>query len=103
MLEGLSDRLQGVVRNLTGRGRINETVLNDTVREIRMALLEADVHISVVKALVDGVKERALGDDVFKSLTPGQQVVKIVKDELEHLPSPHCSVYLLGLVLIFLN
>ncbi len=85
MLEGLSDRLQGIVRNLTGRGRINEAVLDESMREIRMALLEADVHISVVKALVAGVKERALGEDVFKSLTPGQQVVKIVKDELEFL------------------
>ncbi len=85
MLEGLSDRLSGVVRNLTGRGRIGEAVLDETLREIRMALLEADVHVGVVKALIDGVRERALGEAVLKSLSPGQQVIKIVRDELEKL------------------
>jgi signal recognition particle subunit SRP54 len=85
VLEGLSDRLSGVVRNLTGKGRISESVLDDTLRDIRMALLEADVHVSVVKALVAGVRERALGEAVLKSLSPGQQVIKIVRDELETL------------------
>ncbi len=85
MLEGLSDRLSGVVRNLTGRGRISESVLDESLRDIRMALLEADVHVGVVKALVAGVRERALGEAVLKSLSPGQQVVKIVRDELEKL------------------
>ncbi|MBD3867644.1 MAG: signal recognition particle protein [Acidobacteria bacterium] len=85
MLEGLSDRLSGVVRNLTGKGRVSEGVLDETLREIRMALLEADVHVSVVTALVSGVRERALGEAVLKSLSPGQQVIKIVRDELEKL------------------
>ena len=85
MLEGLSDRLSGVVRNLTGKGRVGEAALEKSLRDIRMALLEADVHVGVVKALVAGVREKALGEDVLRSLTPGQQVVKIVRDELEKL------------------
>jgi signal recognition particle subunit SRP54 len=85
LLENLSDRLQGIVKNLTGQGRINETVLKESLREIRKALLEADVHLGVARALIEGVRERALGEAVLKSLTPGQQVVKIVRDELEQL------------------
>jgi len=85
VFEGLSGRLQGIVRNLSGQGRVSEAVLKDTLREIRLALLEADVHVGVVKALIDGVREKALGQDVLKSLNPGQQVVKVVREELERL------------------
>lgn len=82
MFQGLSDRLQGILGRLRGQGRITEAVLDEALREIRMALLEADVHVGVVRALVAAVREKALGEDVLKSLSPGQQVVKIVRDEL---------------------
>jgi signal recognition particle subunit SRP54 len=85
VFDNLSDRLQGIFKKLSGQARISEVVLKETLREVRLALLEADVHVGVVKALLDGVREKALGEEVLKSLSPGQQVVKIVKDELEHL------------------
>jgi len=82
MFDALSERLQGVFDALRGQTRITEEVLEKTLREIRMALLEADVHVGVVRSLLDGVRAKAMGEDVLKSLTPGQQVVKIVRDEL---------------------
>jgi signal recognition particle subunit SRP54 len=82
VFDSLSDRLQGIFKNLRGQGRISESVLGETLREIRMALLEADVHVGVVRSLVDAVRAKGLGEDVLKSLSPGQQVVKIVRDEL---------------------
>jgi signal recognition particle subunit SRP54 len=85
MFDTLSDRLRGVFDALRGQPRITEEVLEKTLREIRMALLEADVHVGVVRALQDGVRAKASGEQVLKSLTPGQQVVKIVRDELEAL------------------
>jgi signal recognition particle subunit SRP54 len=85
MFDALSERLRGVFDTLRGQTRISEEVLDKTLREIRMALLEADVHVGVVRALLDGVRAKALGEDVLKSLTPGQQVVKIVRDELTAL------------------
>jgi signal recognition particle subunit SRP54 len=85
VFDALSERLTGIFKSLRGETRINEGVLNDALREIRMALLEADVHVSVVKALLDAVREKAMGEAVLKSLSPGQQVVKIVRDELEAL------------------
>jgi len=85
VFENLSDRLQGIFKKLSGQARIGEGVLKETLREVRLALLEADVHVGVVKALLDGVREKALGAEVLKSLSPAQQVVKIVKDELERL------------------
>jgi signal recognition particle subunit SRP54 len=85
MFDALSQRLQGVFDALRGQPRITEEVLDKTLREIRLALLEADVHVGVVRALLDGVRARAKGEDVLKSLTPGQQVVKIVRDELATL------------------
>ncbi len=109
MLEGLSERLQGIVRNLAGQGRVSEAVLKDSLREIRLALLEADVHVGVVKALTEAVREKALGEEVLRSLTPGQQVVKIVRDELARLlgadepgrlkfaPKPPTVIFLVGL------
>ena len=85
MFDTLSERLRGVFDALRGQTRITEEVLEKTLREIRMALLEADVNVGVVRALLDGVRAKALGEDVLKSLTPGQQVVKIVRDELQTL------------------
>jgi len=82
MFENLSDRLGRVVQNLRGQGRISEDNIKDTMREVRMALLEADVALPVVKTFVDQVREKALGVDVMTSLTPGQALVKIVNDEL---------------------
>jgi signal recognition particle subunit SRP54 len=82
MFESLSNRLQDVFRNLRGEARLSESAVESALREIRMALLEADVNFKVVKAFVDRVRERAVGQDVLRSLTPGQQVIKVVRDEL---------------------
>lgn len=85
MLENLSNRLQKILRDLRGQGRVSERHLDETTREIRNALLDADVHFKIAKDFVQRVKERALGQDVMQSLTPGQQVVKVVRDELVQL------------------
>jgi signal recognition particle subunit SRP54 len=82
MFDGLQNRLQGVFRQLKGEGRVSEQILDEALREIRLALLEADVHFRVVKSFIGRLKERALGEQVLESLTPAQQVVKIVRDEL---------------------
>ncbi len=82
MFDTLSDRLQGVFRSLRGEARLTEATIESALREIRMALLEADVNFKVVKAFVDRVRDRAMGQDVLKSLTPAQQVVRIVRDEM---------------------
>ncbi|HEY5667285.1 MAG TPA: signal recognition particle protein [Gammaproteobacteria bacterium] len=82
MFQTLTERLSSSVRQLTGRGRITEKNVRDTVRQIRMALLEADVALPVAKRFVERVRQRALGDDVARSLDPGQVFVKIVHDEL---------------------
>jgi len=85
VFENLSKRLQRVLKDLSGQGRINEAVLTKSLREVRLALLEADVNVGVAKALLDGVREKALGQEVLQSLSPGQQVVGIVRAELEKL------------------
>lgn len=82
MFDGLSERLGQTVRNLRGVGRLTEDNIKDTMREVRMALLEADVALPVVREFTDHVREKALGDNVLKSLTPGQALVKVVNDEL---------------------
>jgi signal recognition particle subunit SRP54 len=82
MFEGLSARLSGVLDKLTGRGALSEGDVNDAMREIRRALIEADVALEVVRSFVDKVRARAVGADVLKSVTPGQMVVKIVNDTL---------------------
>src|SRR3982751_350321 len=82
MLESLSDRLQGVFRSLRGEIRLTEVTVEAALREIRMALLEADVNFKVVKAFIDRVRDRAVDQEVLKSLTPAQQVVRIVRDEM---------------------
>lgn len=83
--EGLSDKLQSITRKLKGKSRITESDLKEVLREVKLALLEADVNYKIVKDFVNIVQEKSLGQDVLKSLTPGQQVVKIVKDELVNL------------------
>src|SRR5690554_12953 len=84
MFENLSERLSQSLKNITGRGRLTEDNIKDTLREVRMALLEADVALPVVREFVSRVKEQALGAEVNKSLTPGQVFLKIVQKELEH-------------------
>src|SRR3990167_3597853 len=85
MFENLTDRLSQTLRNVTGKARLTEDNIKDTLREVRMALLEADVALPVVKDFVNKVKDRAVGTEVSKSLTPGQAFVKIVRAELEEL------------------
>ncbi|MFD0966092.1 signal recognition particle protein [Seminibacterium arietis] len=83
MFENLSDRLSKTLRNITGKGRLTEENIKETLREVRMALLEADVALPVVRDFINQVKERAIGEEVNKSLTPGQEFLKIVQSELE--------------------
>ena len=83
--EGLSSRLQEITRKMRGKARITEGDLKEMLREVKLALLEADVNYKIVKEFISTIQEKALGQDVMKSLTPGQQVVKIVKDELVNL------------------
>ncbi len=82
MLDALSNRLQDVFRTIRGEARLTETTIENALREIRLALLEADVNFKVVKAFVDRVRDRAMDQEVLRSLTPGQQVVRIVRDEM---------------------
>lgn len=82
MFETLTERLSQAARNLSGKGRITEANIKDTVRQVRLALLEADVALPVVKSFVEHIRERALGEEVGKSLTPGQAFIKIIHSEL---------------------
>jgi len=82
MLENLQDRFGRVLKNVRGQGRLTESNIKDTMREVRMALLEADVALPVVRAFVERVREKAMGESVLNSLTPGQTLVKVVNDEL---------------------
>ena len=106
--EGLSSRLQEITRKIRGKARITESDLKEMLREVKLALLEADVNYKIVKEFISVIQEKALGQDVLKSLTPGQQVVKIVKDELVELlggtesrinftPNPPTVIMLVGL------
>ena len=106
--EGLSSKLQEFTRKLKGKARITESDLKEMLREVKLALLEADVNYKIVKEFIATIQEKALGQDVLKSLTPGQQVVKIVKDELVELlggteskinftPNPPTIIMLVGL------
>ena len=85
MFEALTDRLQGIVRGITGQGRLTPDNIRESLREVRRALLEADVQLTVARDFVARVEQRAVGEEVIRSITPGQQVVKIVRDELEGL------------------
>ena len=106
--EGLSSKLQDFTRKLKGKSRITESDLKEMLREVKLALLEADVNYKIVKEFTATIQEKALGQDVLKSLTPGQQVIKIVKDELVELlggtdskvnftPNPPTVIMLVGL------
>ena len=106
--EGLSTRLQEITRKLGGKARITENDLKDVMREVKLALLEADINYKIVKEFIAEVEKKALGQDVLKSLTPGQQVVKIVRDEMTELlggvtskinftPNPPTIIMLVGL------
>jgi signal recognition particle subunit SRP54 len=108
MLDSLTSRLTGILDRLRGYGRLTEENIQEALREVRVALLEADVNFKVVKAFVERVRVKAVGQDVLQSLTPGQQVVKIVRDELVELlggsahrlamaPHPPTVVMLVGL------
>ena len=106
--EGLSAKLQEVTRKLRGKARITESDVKEMLREVKLALLEADVNYAIVKEFINTIQEKALGQDVLKSLTPGQQVIKIVKDELVEFlggteskinftPNPPTIIMLVGL------
>src|SRR5213593_2785328 len=82
MFDTLSDKLQRIFKNLRGEGRLTELHIEEALKEIRMALLEADVNFKVVKQFTEAVKAKALGHEVMQSLSPGQEVVKVVRDEL---------------------
>lgn len=96
MFSRLSDKLQDVFKDLRGHGRIGESNVNDALREVRLALLEADVHFKVAKDFVARVKEKSLGQEVLRSVTPGQQIVKIFQDELGALLGGEASPLNLG-------
>ena len=83
--EGLSEKLQGALKKMTGRGRLNEQTVKEGMREVRMALLEADVNYAVAKDFIKKVTERCVGQDVLSSLSPAQQVIKIVNEEMTEL------------------
>src|SRR5699024_2713390 len=83
--EGVSNRSQETMKKMTRKGKVSEQDVEEMTREVRLALLEADVNFKVVKDLIKRIKERAVGQEVMESLTPGQQVIKVVKDELTNL------------------
>ncbi|MED4161566.1 signal recognition particle receptor subunit alpha, partial [Halalkalibacterium halodurans] len=80
--ESLAERLQDTLKKIRGKGKVSEQDVKEMMREVRLALLEADVNFKVVKQFIANVKEKALGQEVMKSLTPGQQVIKVVNEEL---------------------
>jgi signal recognition particle subunit SRP54 len=91
MFENLSEKLQRVFKNLRGEGKLTAENMESALREIRVALLEADVHFKVVKQLIANIKEKAMGEEVLTALSPGQQVVKIVHDELVRILGTHAA------------
>lgn len=106
--EGLSSRLQEITKKIRGKARITESDLKEMLREVKLALLEADVNYKIVKEFITTIEQKALGQDVMKSLTPGQQIIKIVKDEMVELlggttsninftPNPPTVIMLVGL------
>ena len=89
MFENLSDKLQRVFKNLRGEGKLSAENMETALREIRVALLEADVHFRVAKQFIEAVKEKAMGAEVLTALSPAQQVVKIVRDEMVKMLGTH--------------
>src|SRR5579883_2047099 len=82
MFENLTEKLQRAFKNLRGQGKLTEENIGEALREIRIALLEADVNLNVVKDLIEHIRAKALGSEVMTALSPGEQVIKIVRDEL---------------------
>ena len=108
MFENLSDRLEGIYKKLKGRGVLKEADVDEALREIRVALIEADVSLSAINPFLEDIREKAVGQEVLKSLTPGHQMVKIVNDELVSLlgddfselrlaPNPPTVILMMGL------
>ena len=108
IFSGLAEKLQSTLKKLSGKGKLNEKDVDSALREVKLALLEADVNYKVVKNLINNIKERAVGHEVMESLTPGQQVIKIVNEELTKLmggqqseinisPEPPTLIMLVGL------
>jgi len=85
MFENLSEKLQRAFKNLRGQGKLTEENISEALRELRLALLEADVNFKVVKELIEHIREKALGQEVMTALSPAEQVIKIVRDELVEL------------------
>ena len=85
IFENLSEKLQGALNKLRGKGKLSEKDVDLAMREVKLALLESDVNFKVVKQFINNVKERAIGKEVMESLTPAQQVIKIVNEELTAL------------------
>src|SRR5580693_3890860 len=97
MFDGLSQKLQTAFRNLRGLGKISESNVTDALRDVRMALLDADVNFKVARDFIEQVKSKALGQEVVQSIQPGQQIVKIIHDELVSLlGSTNTSLVLSG-------
>ena len=91
MFDNLSEKLQRVFKNLRGEGKLSAENMEEALREVRVALLEADVHFKVVKQFIEQVKQKAMGEEVLTALSPSQQVVKIVRDELTRMLGTHQS------------
>ena len=91
MFDNLSDKLQRVFKNLRGEGKLSPENMESALREIRVALLEADVNFRVVKQLIENIKQKAMGEEVLMALSPSQQVIKIVRDELIKILGSHES------------
>src|SRR4029453_19020822 len=97
MFDTLSDKLQNAFRNLRGLGKISESNVTDALREVRMALLEADVNFQVARDFIERVKAKSLGQEVIQSIQPGQQIIKLIHDELmELLGSENAGLNLSG-------
>src|SRR6516165_9680528 len=85
MFDSLSSKLQNALKNLRGLGRISESNISEALREVRLALLEADVNFKVARDFVERVKTKAIGQEVIQSIQPGQQIIKVIQDELTEL------------------
>src|SRR5215475_10414996 len=97
MFDSLSSKLQNAFRNLRGLGKISESNVSDALRDVRQALLEADVNFKVARDFIDRVKAKAVGQEVIQSIQPGQQIIKIIHDELvELLGSSNAALNLSG-------
>src|SRR5579875_2863554 len=91
MFDNLSEKLQRIFKNMRGEGKLTAANMEEALREIRVALLEADVHFKVVKQFMEEVKAKAMGEEVLQALSPSQQVIKIVRDELVKMLGTHQS------------